>query len=154
MAFNYPPKGWALCNGQLLPISQNMALFSLLGTQYGGNGSTNFALPDLRGRVPLHTGDGFIQGQPVGAPTETLTIAELPAHPHTAQASSSNAGASLPSNNSMASFLNGYAAPSALTIIQPLTISQVGSGQPHENMAPYLTLNFCIAIQGIYPSRN
>jgi microcystin-dependent protein len=154
MGFGFAPKSWALCNGQTLPINQNQALFALLGTTYGGNGSTNFALPDLRGRAPTHFGNGHNLGERSGETSHTLTTAETPAHGHTAQAASANAAVSLPTNNSLASFLNGYTAPTALVAIHPQTIASVGGGQAHENMAPFLTLNFCIALQGIFPSQN
>jgi microcystin-dependent protein len=151
MSFNFAPKGWATCNGQLLPINQNQALFSLLGTMYGGNGQTTFALPDLRGRIPIHRG-GFTQGQAIGAQSHTLTVGEMPAHTHSVLASSQNGNQADPKILAAAS--NAYTAPSTLTTIAPGTVSNVGGSQAHENRQPYLVLNWCIALQGIFPSRN
>jgi microcystin-dependent protein len=157
MSFGFPPKGWAECNGQLLPINQNQALFSLLGTTYGGNGQTNFALPNLQGRVPVHAGQDFALGQAGGEPAHTLTGNEMPQHTHTLAGSTSATGGSASPNNA---YLGGgdnvYAAANAGTTT-PLTaasITSVGGGQPHQNMQPFLALNFCIALQGIFPSRN
>jgi microcystin-dependent protein len=152
MSFNFPPQGWAMCNGQFLPINQNQALFSLLGTMYGGNGQTTFALPDLRGRVPTHVGAGFTQGQAAGDETHTLSSQEMPAHTHSVNASSSAGDAANP--GALAQFSEGYAGPSSLTPLQPSTIMNVGGSQPHENRQPYLVLNWCIALIGIFPSRN
>jgi microcystin-dependent protein len=152
MSFVFAPKGWALCNGQLLPINQNQALFSLLGTTFGGDGRVNFALPDLRGRVPIHVGSGHTLGERGGEAAHTLTIAELPTHTHVAQASSSNASVAVPTGNVMASTSNGYAPASNLTALLPNTIGSVGGSQAHLNMQPFLTLSFCIALQGIFPS--
>jgi microcystin-dependent protein len=152
MSFNFPPKGWAMCNGQLLAINQNQALFSLLGTMYGGNGQTTFALPDLRGRVPIHVGAGFNQGQAAGAEAQTVNIQQLPGHMHFVNASSSNGNGANPGTLAQAS--NGYSGASNLTTLQQSTISNVGGSQPHENRQPYLVLNWCIALVGIFPSRN
>jgi microcystin-dependent protein len=152
MSFVFAPKGWALCDGQLLPINQNQALFSLLGTTFGGDGRVNFALPDLRGRVPIHVGSGHTLGERGGEAAHTLTIAELPTHTHVAQASSSNASVAVPTGNVMASTSNGYAPASNLTALLPNTIGSVGGSQAHLNMQPFLTISFCIAIQGIFPS--
>jgi microcystin-dependent protein len=152
MSFVFAPKGWALCDGQLLPINQNQALFSLLGTTFGGDGRVNFALPDLRGRVPIHVGSGHTLGERGGEAAHTLTIAELPTHTHVAQASSSNATVAVPTGNVMASTSNGYAPASNLTALLPNTIGSVGGSQAHLNMQPFLTISFCIAIQGIFPS--
>jgi len=170
VSFNFAPKGWALANGQFLPINQNQALFSLLGTMYGGNGQTNFALPDLRSRVPLHVGNGFVQGQAGGEAAHTLTISELPTHIHqlrsdattaaTSNASTATAGASLgqtigqpPSGASYPVSL--YTANATNLVTQAAQeISNVGGSQPHENRQPYLALNYIIALQGIFPSRN
>jgi microcystin-dependent protein len=156
MSFNFPPKGWALCNGQFLPINQNQALFSLLGTTYGGNGQTTFALPDLRGRVPIHMGDGFTLGQAGGETAHTLSMSEMVAHTHFVNVSSaSTGGTAAPSGNFLGSANNMYHAVGAkLTTLNPGTISQVGGSQPHNNTQPYLTVSFCIALQGIFPSRN
>ena len=152
MAFNFAPKGWALCNGQFMTINQNQALFSLLGTMYGGNGQTTFALPNLRGRVPMHVGAGFNQGQSGGQDAHTLTSQEMPAHNHPVNASTAAGNAADPTM--LAPFSDGYGGTASLTSIQPATIGNVGGGQAHENRQPYLVLNWCIALQGIFPSRN
>lgn len=152
MSFNFPPKGWAACNGQLLPINQNQALFALLGTMYGGNGQTNFALPDLRGRVPMHVGGGFNQGQRAGEEVHTLSGSELAAHNHPVNASSTAGNAADPTM--LAPFSDGYGGMTSVTSIHPATVGNVGGSQPHENRQPYLVLNWCIALQGIFPSRN
>jgi microcystin-dependent protein len=154
-SFNFPPKGWALCNGQLLPINQNQALFALLGTTYGGDGRVNFALPNLQGKVPVHFGNGFGLGQTGGAPTHTLTPAELPLHTHGVRAANSVAD----TNTATATAYLGrqartYRAATNLVAMAPTAISNVGGSQPHLNMQPYLTLNVCIALQGIFPSQN
>lgn len=154
MSFVFAPRGWALCNGQLLPINQNQALFALLGTMYGGNGQTNFALPNLQGSVPMHVGGGFTQGQRGGEQAHTLTIAELPTHVHTAQASPSNATTPIASNNFLGAANNLYNTATALTALNPATVTNTGGSQAHQNMQPYLTLSFCIALQGIFPSQN
>jgi microcystin-dependent protein len=156
-SFNFPPKGWAFCNGQILPINQNQALFSLLGTMYGGNGQTTFGLPNLQGRVPIHMGQGFVLGQAAGQASHTLTSAEMPAHNHMVQASTATANANIPNNTTILAatapndLYTGFASQVAL---QSLTVSSVGGSQPHQNMMPLLVLNFCIALQGIFPSRN
>ena len=157
MAFNFAPQGWAQCNGQLLPINQNQALFSLFGTMYGGNGQTNFALPDLRGRTPIHIGQGFIQGQAVGEVAHTITMNEMPAHIHFFSALSVDAdkdNATLAPKGSLASFNNGYRDPTNPVSLVPSTIGNVGGSQAHENRQPYSVLNICICLQGIFPSRN
>jgi microcystin-dependent protein len=154
MSFNFPPKGWAECNGQLLPINQNQALFALLGTTYGGNGQTTFALPDLRGRTPIHVGPGHILGQQGGEQAHTLTAAEMPTHVHAAVAASDNADNNVPTGRNLASTANLYGPPAGLTTLAPTTVTNVGGSQAHLNMQPFLTLNFCIALQGIFPSRN
>lgn len=155
-SFSFAPKGWALCNGQLLPINQNQALFSLLGTTYGGDGRVNFALPDLRGRAPVHTGDGVMLGERGGEQAHTLSIAELPAHTHVVQGSSATATLNTPVNNLWAtSNLTPYTDNlSALGAMQAGSVTNAGGSQPHLNMQPFLTLNFCIALQGIFPSPN
>jgi microcystin-dependent protein len=156
VSFNFAPKGWALCNGQLLPINQNQALFSLLGTMYGGNGSTNFALPNLRGRIPIHVGNGHTQGEAAGSDSVTLNIQQLPTHVHFLQASNVNATTDTP-DSSVAlatSALDLYRSPTNLVTMEPGTVSSVGGSQPHENRQPYLVLNYIIALQGIFPSRN
>jgi microcystin-dependent protein len=154
MSFNFAPKGWAMCNGQSLPINQNQALFSLLGTMYGGNGQTTFALPDLRGRVPIHFGNGHTQGQIGGEQAHTLTIGEMPTHTHTAFASPGNGNTNFGSNNVLAAALNTYGAPEDPVALTPTTITNAGGSQPHQNMQPYLALNFCIVLSGIFPSQN
>lgn len=154
-SFAFAPRYWALCNGQLLPINQNQALFSLLGTTYGGNGQTTFALPDLRGRVPMHWGNGMVQGQTAGEANHTLTIQEMPAHNHIALASTAGPTVNTPAGNTWASN-TGYSPYSATggSTMSPDTLSNTGGSQGHNNMSPYLTLNFCIALSGIFPSRN
>ncbi len=155
MAFNFPPKNWALCNGQSLPINENQALFSLLGTTYGGNGQTTFGLPDFRSRTPIHVGSGFVQGQVGGSESHTLISSQMPSHTHTLNASSSASAAAIPTNNS---FANGtaklYAAQNNGAVLQASTVGNVGGSQPHNNMQPYSVISFCIALTGIFPSRN
>ncbi len=153
MSFGFAPRGWALCNGQLLPINQNQALFALLGTTYGGDGRTNFALPNLQGRVPFHMGSGMNLGGSAGEQAHTLNIAELPAHTHQPCGSPNTASAASPAGNLWASLNGGYLA-GANTVMNPAAILPTGGSQPHDNMSPYLTLNFCIALQGIFPSQN
>ncbi len=153
VSFNFAPKGWALCDGQLLPINQNQALFALLGTTYGGNGQTNFALPDFRGRSPLHFGSGFVLGERSGEEVHTLNSAEIPAHTHPVSASSATANAGSPANASWPAAAGAYDL-SATTAMSPSGISPTGGSQAHNNMQPYLVLNFVIALQGIFPSRN
>jgi microcystin-dependent protein len=153
-SFNFAPKGWAMANGQFLPINQNQALFSLLGTMYGGNGQTTFALPDLRGRVPIHMGNGHTEGEAAGSESVTLNIQQLPQHLHFLQASSANADNINPGNNQFAAFNAGYTAPNNLVGLTPATVTAIGGSQPHTNQQPYLVLNFGIALQGIFPSQN
>jgi microcystin-dependent protein len=153
-SFPITPKGWAQCNGQLLPINQNQALFALLGTTYGGNGQTTFALPDLRGRVPIHAGAGFNQGTAVGEEAHTLTASEMPAHTHVMTASTSNGDAAVPTGLVLAAALNQYHPPSDLTTLHPASVTNVGGSQAHDNLHPLLVLNWLIALQGIFPSRN
>lgn len=156
MSFVFPPKGWALCDGQLLPINQNQALFSLLGTTYGGDGRVNFGLPDLRGRVPIHMGSGHTLGERGGEQAHTLSISELPEHVHQANASGVNATTTLP-NNTLAIATGGgfeiFRPASSLVAMSPAMIGPVGGSQAHLNMEPFLTLSFCIALQGIFPSQ-
>jgi microcystin-dependent protein len=154
VSFNFPPKGWALCNGQLLPINQNQALFALLGTTYGGNGQTNFALPNLRGRLPIHVGNGHTQGEAAGSTSVTVNIQQLPTHLHPVMASPTNADVPVGTNNFFGAALNTYTPAANLLTIAPQTVTSVGGSQPHNNMMPYLVLNFIIALQGIFPSRN
>jgi microcystin-dependent protein len=153
-SFNYPPKGWAFCNGQLMPINQNQALFALLGTTYGGNGQTNFALPNLQGRVPIHEGDGHTLGEAAGQSSVTITQQTMPQHIHFEQASSANGESPIPTGNVLAASNNTYTGAASLTTLAPASVSNVGGSQPHNNMMPYLVLNWCIALQGIFPSQN
>ena len=153
MSFSFAPKGWALCDGQLLPINQNQALFSLLGTTYGGDGRVNFGLPDLRGRVPIHNGNGHTLGERGGEQSHTLSISEIPTHTHVMRASADNGDASVPTGNYMGSANNLYTAAANLTSLAPSTVTSVGGSQAHLNMQPFLTLSFCIALQGIFPSQ-
>jgi microcystin-dependent protein len=152
ISWNFPPKGWAFCNGQLLPINQNQALFSILGTTYGGDGRVNFALPDLRGRTPLHVGQGFTLGEKGGETAHTVNIGELPAHTHTPLANTAAANNGQPASNFWSA--TGAYAASSNTSMNPTTVLATGGSQPHENMSPYLVINFIIALQGIFPSRN
>jgi len=154
MSFQFAPRGWALCNGQLLPINQNQALFALLGTTFGGDGRVNFALPDLRGLTPIHVGSGHTLGERGGEQAHTLSIAELPTHTHVANATSATGNASNPTGNVLAAANNLYTAPSNLTSLSPTTVANAGGSQAHLNMQPFLTLSFCIALQGIFPSAN
>lgn len=158
--FNFNPRFHAFCNGQLLPINQNQALFSLLGTMYGGNGTTNFGLPNLQGRAALHFGQGpglsnYTQGQTSGEENHTLTQAEMPAHNHPALSSANTADQTYPPNNLPA---NGGTAPAFSNAVGGVmnagTIANAGGSQGHNNMQPYLVLNYCIALTGIFPSRN
>jgi microcystin-dependent protein len=155
-SFNFPPKGWAFCNGQFLPINQNQALFSLLGTTYGGNGQTTFALPNLQGRCAMHEGNGFTLGQAGGETAHTLTQNEMPTHIHFVQADPGNGDTPVASGNMLGAFNNAYLQPGgvAMQAIDPSTISNTGGSQPHNNMCPYLVINFSIALQGIFPSPN
>ncbi|MDQ3981172.1 MAG: tail fiber protein [Actinomycetota bacterium] len=154
MSFNFAPKGWAFCNGQILPINQNQALFALLSTTFGGNGQTTFALPNLQGTSPIHVGGGFSLGAKGGESAHTVSIQEMPQHIHFWQASSQNANQGAAAGAVLGRGNNLYAPASNLTSIQPATIANTGGSQPHNNMQPYLVLNFCIALQGIFPSPN
>jgi len=153
VSFNFAPKGWTLCNGQLLPINQNQALFSLLGTTYGGNGQTNFALPNLQGNIPVHEGNGFTLGERGGETSHTLNITELPAHNHVPVGSSASPTVG-PSNALWAKGNASVFTPAPNNGMNPQCILPTGGSQPHENMSPYLVLNFIIALQGIFPSQN
>jgi microcystin-dependent protein len=163
--FGFAPKGWALCNGQIFPISQNTALFSLLGTMYGGDGKTNFALPNLQSRVPMHLGNTIVQGQTGGEESITLTVSQLPAHNHgfsgtsgAANSKSPNTGSAFAqSNRSGTSPGDNYYAPDnspGTGPLNPTTVGNFGGGLPHTNLQPYLTINWCIALQGVFPARN
>jgi microcystin-dependent protein len=155
MSFNFAPKGWALCNGQFLPINQNQPLFALLGTTYGGNGQTTFALPDLRGQVPIHMGQGHTIGEKAGSESVTINNSTMPTHIHQIFATNTDANRSaLPAGNVLGPVNNLYGPPSNLTPLMPTSVTNVGGSQPHENRQPFLVLNFCIALQGIFPSRN
>jgi len=153
ISFNYAPKGWTFCNGQLLSIAQNQALFSILGTTYGGDGRVNFALPNLQTRVPVHVGSGVTLGETAGETAHTLTLQELPGHNHRPVGSSANADQSTPGGNLWAA--NAYAtySPTPGTAMNLATVLSAGGSQPHDNMPPYLVLNFIIALEGIFPSR-
>jgi microcystin-dependent protein len=155
VSFNFAPKGWAMANGQFLPINQNQALFSLLGTTFGGNGQTTFALPDLRARAAMHFGSGHVLGEKAGEQAHTLTLSELPTHIHFAQAST-NTGNSQTGAGNVLGVVAGrlYTDPAALTTLSPSTIVNVGGSQAHLNMQPFLALTFVIALQGIFPSQN
>lgn len=157
MSFGFAPKGWAKCNGQLLPINQNQALFALLGTTYGGNGQTNFALPNLQARAALHVGDGHTLGEAAGEGAHALTVQELPLHTHQLNAATPAATTNTPAPavtlaTSAGSF--AYNAPQSPVAMDPSAISAVGGNQPHTSLQPHLALNFCIALQGVFPSGN
>jgi microcystin-dependent protein len=158
VSFGYPPKGWALCNGQTLPINQNQALFALLGTTYGGNGQTTFALPDLRGRAPMHSSTTLLLGEKAGQEMVTLTAGQMPAHTHALNGTSDLANASVPSGALPAAKgrggINRYAPAGSDTVMGSSALATAGNGQPHPNMQPYTVLNWVIAMQGIFPSRN
>ena len=160
--FNFAPKGWAFCNGQLMPLSQNTALFSLLGTTYGGDGKSTFALPNLQGAAPMHPGQGpglslHDLGEMGGSETVTLLESEIPAHPHALMAGADPANAQIPNSQVILARSSGGSAynPTAtgLAPMNPLALSLAGGSLPHNNMQPYLTLNFCIALQGVFPAR-
>lgn len=169
VSFNFPPKGWALCNGQFLPINQNQALFALLGTTYGGNGQTTFALPNLRGRLPIHMGNGHNLGEAAGSTSVTVNIQQLPTHLHGVQASQTAAtadeggqdgtnkffaGATVFAQGGNTQTVNMYGQPASLSTLPSDMLTSIGGSQPHNNMMPYLVLNFIIALQGIFPSQN
>ncbi|HEX8409196.1 MAG TPA: tail fiber protein [Thermoanaerobaculia bacterium] len=155
MSFVFAPKGWALCNGQLLPINQNQALFSLLGTTFGGDGRVNFALPDLRGRTPIHVGSGHTLGERGGEQAHTLSIAEIPTHTHVLSATSNNGTTNVGTGNLLGKTLGlQYSSPTQLVAMNAGSVTPTGGSQAHLNMQPFLTLSFCIALQGIFPSPN
>lgn len=152
VSFDFAPRGWAGCNGQLLPINQNQALFALFGTTFGGDGRVNFALPNLQGRTPIHFGGNFSLGQQGGSPTQTLVASELPQHTHSVQATAGPASAAAPANNLLA-VAPIYSSGAPNTALATPT-STTGGSQPHNNLQPYLVINFIVALQGIFPSRN
>jgi microcystin-dependent protein len=155
MSFVFAPKGWALCNGQFLPINQNQALFSLLGTTFGGDGRITFKLPDLRGRVPIHVGNGHTLGESGGEQAHTLSIAELPIHTHFLECTNNVATTDVPASNVYAQAGgDSYGAAQSVIAMNPTAVGNVGGSQAHLNMQPFLTLSFCIALQGIFPSPN
>jgi microcystin-dependent protein len=157
MSFVFAPKGWALCNGQLLPINQNQPLFALLGTTFGGDGRVNFALPDLRARTPIHVGSGHTLGERGGEQAHTLSIAEIPTHVHVWNANGNAATTNTPDTTSLLASSTGdnvWGPASNLVALAPQAIGNVGGSQAHLNMQPFLTLSFCIALQGIFPSAN
>jgi len=160
VGFNFAPRGWAFCDGQILPINQNQSLYSLLGTTYGGDGRTSFALPDLRGRTPIHVGRSngggdHTLGQKSGEEIHTLSSGEMPQHTHVLKGSADSATSTSPGNNVLAVAGEDLFGPlSSPTTLSANTIPNVGGSQAHENMQPYLALNFCIALQGLFPSRN
>lgn len=156
--FNFAPKGWAMCNGQLLPLSQNTALFSLLGTFYGGDGKSTFALPNLQGSAPIHQGQGsglseYFLGQQGGSQFVTLLQSEMPVHSHGFTASEGVINESTPANFFFGAGETRYAAPAAVTQMAPQALAVAGGSLPHNNMMPYLVVNFCIAMQGVFPPR-
>ena len=161
--FNFAPKGWAFCDGQILPLSQNTALFSLLGTTYGGDGKSNFALPNMQGNAPMHPGQGpglslHDLGETGGSGTVSLLESEIPSHSHALMASSTNSSKPNPAGNALARISGGatpYIAPAGAPLVNfsDNALAPAGGDQPHNNMQPYLTLNFCIALQGVYPPR-
>jgi microcystin-dependent protein len=156
ISWNFAPQGWAFCNGQFLPINQNQALFSLLGTMYGGNGQTTFALPNFKGRVPVHVGGGLTQGEAAGTAAVTVNTQTMPQHIHFVNVTNNDATSPNPANDVILSksVAQSYGPASNLSPMAVSTIGNVGGSQPHENRQPYLVLNFIIALQGAFPSRN
>lgn len=161
VGFSFAPRGWAFCDGQILPINQNQSLYSLVGTTYGGDGRTSFALPDLRGRTSIHVGRSnggpyHPLGQKSGEETHTLSVAEIPQHSHQLMASSGDADSGNPTNHVLARSTapESYRSPSTLAAMGAGSVTNAGGSQAHENMQPFITLNFCIALRGLFPSRN
>lgn len=153
----FAPAGWAFCSGQLMPISENDALFTLIGTTYGGDGQETFALPDLQGRVPIHQGNGFVLGQAAGVETVTLTTQQLPIHNHAWLGSQDQGGQTNPPSNVVASIPGGgsaYIQDSASVALNPQSLQPIGGSQPHENMQPFLVISFIISLFGIFPTQN
>ncbi|MFC5649787.1 phage tail protein [Paenibacillus solisilvae] len=153
-AFGFEPRGWAACSGQLLPINTNQALFSILGTTYGGDGITTFCLPDLRGRAAVHPGNGVSLGQAAGEEAHTLTANEMPQHNHQVMANTSSSTSNKPAGNVWGPAQENSYTASPNTSMSPNALSNAGGSQAHPNMQPYLALNYCIALTGIFPSRN
>ena len=155
VGFNFAPRGWATCDGQLLPIAQNQSLFALVGTMYGGDGRTNFALPDLRGRTPVHVSADYRQGQRAGAETVALSTNEMPSHTHAYRATCADASATSPSGAKLAPTADpGYLASGRRVAMSPAAVAGAGNGAAHNNMQPYLALNFVIALVGLFPPRS
>lgn len=154
ISWNFPPKGWAFCNGTLLPINQNQALFSILGTTYGGDGRQTFGLPNLQGRTPFHVGNGIVLGELGGETTHTLNISEIPAHNHVPVGTTDSPSAPSAAGNLWAKGNATVFAATPNASMNPACVTPTGGSQPHENMSPYLVLNFIIALQGIFPSPN
>ena len=159
ISWNFPPKGWAFCNGALLPINQNQALFSIFGTTYGGDGRVNFALPNLQGRVPIHMGQGFTLGQRGGETAHTLTMSEMPAHTHPIKSTNAagdvaNPHNAYPANAAPTQLYSTGSSPTQAVAMNPAMISSIGGSQPHENEQPYTVVNYIVALQGIFPSQN
>lgn len=156
MSFAFPPRGWALCDGQLLPISQNQALYDLIGTRYGGDGRVNFGLPDLRGRTPIHVGPGYPLGTKGGEQSHALKLEEMPMHTHVLYGTNSSATIDSPDAGQLlaTASIDMYRAPTNLVAMETGCIAGVGGGQAHENMQPFITLSFCIALQGVSPDPN
>lgn len=154
---NFAPAGWMLCNGQQLPISENEVLFQLIGTAFGGDGEETFNLPDLRGRVPVHQGNGFILAATGGVETVTLTAQQIPVHTHTLTATGNLASAGAPAGQMLglaqAATITPYGTDAPTTVMNPASLSPVGGSQPHENLQPYLTINFIISLFGQFPSQ-
>ena len=153
-SFTYAPQGWAQCNGQFMAINQNQALFALLGTTFGGNGQTTFALPDLRGRVPMHAGNGHILGERAGEEAHTVTATELPFHTHIVEGATSQPTAAVAAGNLWAAQTANAYATAPNSTLNAACVTPVGGSQPHENRQPFTVLNYCIALQGIFPSQN
>jgi microcystin-dependent protein len=157
MSFGFAPKGWAMCNGQLLPINQNQALFSLLGTTFGGDGRVNFGLPNLQGNVPIGVGNGHTLGEKGGEQAHTVSIPEMPTHTHVFNATTNAGVINTPPGGNVLAQSSGvflYGPASNLAVMDPSAVSNVGGSQAHQNMQPFLALTFCIALQGIFPSPN